>query len=46
MNIVFKTISGALWFSLGAAALGGLLGLAGAKALESHNHHSTEPKGV
>ena len=45
MNIMLKSVSGAIWIALGALGLGSLLGLAGAIALKDHDH-TPEPEGV
>ena len=45
MNIMLKSVSGAIWIVLGALTLGSLLGLAGAKALEDHDP-TPEPEGA
>lgn len=45
MSIVLKSISGALWLSLGALAIGGLLGLTGTVAIDTLAGNASPAKG-
>lgn len=45
MNLPAKSASGSLWLSLGALAIGGLVGLFGQRALESHSRKTTAQEG-